>query len=125
MNPFQADWVSLKIDAGDNEIWQKVNHPDPSLNYEKTIGNIILFASQYQGILCTETMLIDNMNDTVDNITKVSELVKKVRPEKAYLAIPTRPPSEESVNPPDYEKLNMAWQIFNNNHIKTRVSDRF
>ena len=109
--------VSLKIDAGDNKTWQKINRPAPELNFEKTIEGINFFAGEYNGILCTETMLIDGINDTVNNLTDVSELIKKINPNKSYLAIPTRPPSEESVNPPDSDKLNMAWQIFNNNHI--------
>ena len=112
-----ADWVSLKIDAVDNETWQKVNRPAPELDFDKTIESINLFANEYKGILCTETMLVDGINDIVDNITNVSALIKRLNPGTAYLAIPTRPPSEESVNPPDSEKLNMAWQIFNNNHI--------
>ncbi len=120
-----ADWVSLKVDAGDNDIWQKVNRPDPELNFDKTIENINLFASEYNGILCTETMLIEGINDTVNNLTNVSELIKRISPQKAYLAIPTRPPSEEPVNPPDSEILNMAWQIFNNNHINTEFLTGF
>jgi wyosine [tRNA(Phe)-imidazoG37] synthetase (radical SAM superfamily) len=120
-----ADWVSLKMDASDNDTWQKVNRPAPGLNFEKTIESINLFAGKYNGILCTETMLIDGINDTVNNITNVSELIKRINPGKAYLAIPTRPPSEESVNPPDSEKLNMAWQIFNNNHINTEFLTGF
>jgi wyosine [tRNA(Phe)-imidazoG37] synthetase (radical SAM superfamily) len=114
---FKADWVSLKMDAGDNETWQKVNRPAPELDFDETIESINLFANEYKGILCTETMLVDGINDTVDNITNVSALIKRLNPGTAYLAIPTRPPSEESVNHPDSEKLNMAWQIFNNNHI--------
>lgn len=120
-----ADWVSLKMDAGDNDTWQKVNRPAPGLNFEKTIESINLFAGEYKGILCTETMLIDGINDTINNITNVSELIKRINPGKAYLAVPTRPPSEESVNPPDSEKLNMAWQIFNNNHINTEFLTGF
>jgi len=114
-----ADWVSLKMDAGDNDTWQKINRPAQDLNFEKTIESINLFAKKYNGILCSETMLIDGRNDTVNNITNVSELIKSINPKIAYLAIPTRPPSEESVNPPDSAKLNMAWQIFNKNHINT------
>jgi wyosine [tRNA(Phe)-imidazoG37] synthetase (radical SAM superfamily) len=114
-----ADWVSLKIDAGDNNTWQEVNRPAPGLDFGKIIENMNLFSDEYNGILCTETMLIDGINDTVNNITNVSELIKRINPAKAYLAIPVRPPSEKSVNPADSEKLNLAWQIFHNNSINT------
>ena len=120
-----ADWVSLKMDAGDNDTWQKINRPAPELNFEKTIESINFFADEDKGILCTETMLIKGINDTVNNITHVSEFIKRINPGKAYLAIPIRPPSEESVNPTDSEKLNMAWQIFKNNHINTEFLTGF
>lgn len=122
---FLADWVSLKIDAGDNDTWQKVNRPASGLDFDKNIESISLFTDKYNGILCTETMLIDGMNDAADNLTSVSEIIKRLNPRTAYLAIPTRPPSEESVNPPVSEKLNMAWQIFNNNQINTEYLTGF
>ncbi|OFY66866.1 MAG: hypothetical protein A2Y71_11660 [Bacteroidetes bacterium RBG_13_42_15] len=116
---FQADWVSLKMDAGDNDTWQKVNCPAHGLDFKETIKNINLFASQYKGILCTETMLIEGLNDTFNNLTNVSELIKEINPGKAYLAIPIRPPAMALVKPPDAEKLNLAWQIFDKSDIKT------
>jgi wyosine [tRNA(Phe)-imidazoG37] synthetase (radical SAM superfamily) len=120
-----ADWVSLKIDAGDNDTWQKVNRPSAGLKFGKTIEGINLFADGYKGILCTETMLIDGMNDTINNLTNVSELIKNIKPKTAYLAIPTRPPTLDSVNPPDSENLNLAWHTFNNNHINTEFLTGF
>lgn len=120
-----ADWVSLKVDAGDNDTWQKVNRPAPELDFDITIENINLFANEYNGILCTETMLIDGINDTVYNLTDVSGLIKKINPEKAYLSIPIRPPSEKTVTPPTSEKLNLAWQIFNKNKINTEFLTGF
>jgi wyosine [tRNA(Phe)-imidazoG37] synthetase (radical SAM superfamily) len=120
-----ADWVSLKVDAGNNDLWQKVNRPDPGLDFDKTIENINLFADEYSGILCTETMLIEGINDTVNNLTNISGLIKRISPQKAYLAIPTRPPSEEPVNPPESKILNIAWQIFNSNHINTEFLTGF
>jgi len=120
-----ADWVSLKVDAGDNDTWQKVNHPALGLAFIKTVESLNLFAGEYKGTLCTETMLIDGINDSVNNLTNVSELIKRINPAKAYLAIPIRPPSEKSVNPADSEKLNMAWQIFNTINIKTEFLTGF
>ncbi len=120
-----ADWVSLKMDAGDNDTWQEVNRPASGLDFDRIIDGINLFADEYNGILCTETMLIDGVNDNLNNLTNVSGLIQRVNPGKAYLAIPTRPPSEELVNPSDPDKLNVAWQIFNNNHINTEFLTGF
>jgi wyosine [tRNA(Phe)-imidazoG37] synthetase (radical SAM superfamily) len=120
-----ADWVSLKMDAGDNDTWQKVNRPAPGLDFDKTIESIYLFTNEYKGILCTETMLIEGINDDINNITNVSGYIKGINPGTAYLSIPTRPPSEEAVCSPESAKLNLAWQIFNNNRINTEFLTGF
>ena len=64
-----ADWVSLKMDAADPETWQHVNQPDESLDFISIIENIMMFANDYKGLLRTETMLVDGINDSIENIT--------------------------------------------------------
>jgi wyosine [tRNA(Phe)-imidazoG37] synthetase (radical SAM superfamily) len=114
-----ADWVSLKMDAGNSTTWKAVNRPPSDLNFENILSSIITFADEYKGILCTETMLVNGLNDSVENFSTLAELIKKINPQKAYLSIPTRPPVVKSVKPPVAEKLNLAWQIFNKMNIKT------
>jgi wyosine [tRNA(Phe)-imidazoG37] synthetase (radical SAM superfamily) len=122
---YMADWVSLKMDAGDTDTWKAINKPAPGLNFENLLENINYFASEYRGILRTETMLVEGVNASVDNVTKLSILIKKINPGIAYLAIPIRPPSITSVKPPNTEFLNLAWHIFNFRHIKTEFLTGF
>jgi wyosine [tRNA(Phe)-imidazoG37] synthetase (radical SAM superfamily) len=120
-----ADWLSLKIDAADSDTWHLVNRPAPGQDFNSIIENIVLFADSYRGLLRTETMLIEGINDSVENIRGLSEIIKRINPGKAYLAIPTRPPSVKSVKPPDIEILNMAWNIYNDMNISTELLTGF
>jgi len=120
-----ADWVSLKMDAGDIITWYLINRPVGGLDYEDTMENISLFKDDYTGILCTETMILNGLNDSIENITALAERINAIKPERAYLAIPTRPPVETFVKPPDPEKLNVAWQIFNKMHINAEFLNQF
>jgi wyosine [tRNA(Phe)-imidazoG37] synthetase (radical SAM superfamily) len=120
-----ADWVSLKIDAGNKKIWEIINNPGSGLNFENIIDNIIRFSNGFKGILCTETMLVDGINDSVENVTNIAELIKKIKPSKAYISIPIRPPSKSSVKPPEPEVLNRTWQIFNKKNITTELLTGF
>jgi wyosine [tRNA(Phe)-imidazoG37] synthetase (radical SAM superfamily) len=120
-----ADWLSLKIDAADSDTWHLVNRPAPGQDFKSIIENIVLFADSYRGLLRTETMLIEGINDSVENIRGLSEIIKRINPGKAYLAIPTRPPSVKSVKPPDIEILNMAWNIYNDMNISTELLTGF
>lgn len=121
----QADWVSLKMDAGKNETWHSINRPAAGLDFEKHLRNIMLFASDYKGILRTESMIVDGVSDFEEELLILAELIKKINPGKAYLSVPTRPPAEKWVKPPDTEKLNRAWQIFTGLHIKTELLTGF
>ena len=70
-------------------------------------------------------MLVKGINDSVENISNVSEFIKKLYPLKSYLSIPIRPPAFKSVKPPVAEVVTRAWQIFNNKHIKTEFLTGF
>ncbi len=120
-----ADWVSVKMDAADEYLWRKVNRPSPQLVYEEIMKNKVLFASGFKGELCTETMLIKGINDNDENFIKLAGLIKELNPAKAYLAVPTRPPSCKTVKPAGPDELNRAWQIFNDNNIKTEFLTGF
>jgi wyosine [tRNA(Phe)-imidazoG37] synthetase (radical SAM superfamily) len=120
-----ADWVSLKMDAGDVGTWKEVNRPVPGLDFEKITESKNLFASEFKGILCTETMLVKGVNDFSENFINVAKLVHNLNPAKAYLSIPIRPPSGSSVKAPDPEKLNQAWQIFSDMNINTEFLTGF
>lgn len=121
----QADWVSLKMDAGTDKTWNLINCPAAGLDFEKHLENILLFAGNYKGILRTETMLVEGMNDSEEELLIIAKLIKKINPGKAYLSVPIRPPAEKSVKPPDPEKLNRAWQIFTAENIQTELLTGF
>ena len=38
--------------------------------------------------------------------------MSNLKPDKAYISIPTRPPAEKKVLPPEEYRVNMAYQIF-------------
>jgi len=120
-----ADWVSVKMDAADNTTWQIINKPSPDLNFKKHIESINLFAREYKGSLNTETMVIKGVNDSVRYFYGIAGLISRIHPHKAYLSIPTRPPSVRTVKPPEIEKLNRAWHIFSKLNITTELLTGF
>ena len=108
----QADLVSLKIDAAVVDVWKKLNRPHKSLSLDKVVNGIMEFASSYRGILITETMLVRGLNDSQENLELVAELIAELRPKKAYISIPIRPPTEKWVKPPSEATLLKAYDIF-------------
>jgi wyosine [tRNA(Phe)-imidazoG37] synthetase (radical SAM superfamily) len=109
----KADWVSLKMDSANQRFWRKLDRPHQSLNLSTIMDGMLTFREQYEGELVTETMLINGFHDDDDQLKEIVGFLAGLKPDRAYLSIPTRPPAEKWVKPPDEKVLNEAFQIFN------------
>jgi wyosine [tRNA(Phe)-imidazoG37] synthetase (radical SAM superfamily) len=108
----EADLVSLKVDAVSKDLWRRMNRPYKSLRLNAVLEGVIEFANISKGAVISETMLIDGINYG-DEFEKIADFLKHLkRLDKAYIAIPTRPPAEKWVKPAKEETVNTAFQVF-------------
>lgn len=107
-----ADWVSLKVDAVHSESWHAIDRPHGKLKLTEILDGVLAFAGNYEGELVTETMLVQGINDSDQEIEAVADFLARMKPDRAYLSIPIRPPAEQNVRPPDEETVNRAYQLF-------------
>jgi wyosine [tRNA(Phe)-imidazoG37] synthetase (radical SAM superfamily) len=107
----KADWVSLKVDSVNEKVWKQVNQPHEALSLDKVMDGIHKFASDYQGKLVAETMLIDGVNDDEDGVSAIADFLKELDVSCGYVAIPTRPTTEKSIRAPNEIKLNRCYQV--------------
>ena len=110
-NLMEADLVSLKIDSVEESTWRSVNHPHRNLNLKSILEGILNFTVHYKGKLITETMLIKDINDDSQNISKVADFLVNVKPNCAYLSLPIRPPADSWVQSPSEEVVNQSYYI--------------
>ncbi len=106
-----ADWVSVKVDAVRESTWRQVNRPHRQLRLPSVLEGIRSFAQDFKGTLVTETMLIKGLNDDVESIGEVAAFLRDVKPRRAYLSVPIRPPAEGWVRGPGEDALNRAYQL--------------
>ena len=92
---FNADWVSVKIDAISQDIWRKINRAHGTLKLDTILKGILNFSREFKGELATESMLIQKVNESYDEIEKIADFIGKLNPKKSYISIPTRPPAEK------------------------------
>lgn len=116
-----ADWVSVKIDTVNEKTWHIIDRPHGKLNFTEILEGIKIFAEKRENIFVTETMLVKNFNDSIDELRATSKFISELNPDAAYIAIPTRPPAESFVVSPDEERINEAYQIFNSVGINTEL----
>jgi wyosine [tRNA(Phe)-imidazoG37] synthetase (radical SAM superfamily) len=108
----RADWVSLKVDAVGEEAWRRVNRPHGKLDLAATLEGMRAFAKNFGGTLATETMMVRGLNDEPAEVARVAAFLAELRPATAFLAVPTRPPAEGTVEPPSAEALARAYDAF-------------
>jgi wyosine [tRNA(Phe)-imidazoG37] synthetase (radical SAM superfamily) len=113
-----ADYVSMKVDTADPAVWGGMNRPHFRLIYENVMEGMELFASEFAGTVVTETMLVRGVNDSEEQLIATAEQIRRLHPETAYIAVPTRPPAEPNVQAPGAATLLQAMEIF-----RRRVND--
>jgi wyosine [tRNA(Phe)-imidazoG37] synthetase (radical SAM superfamily) len=107
-----AEFVSVKVDSVDESTWRRLNRPHPDLKLDEILLGIESFARHYQGTLATETMLVNEVNDGESAVGEVAKFVSGLLPATAYLSVPTRPPADPSVRPPDTSIVTRAYEQF-------------
>lgn len=116
-----ADWVSVKIDTGNEFIWRKLNRPIAKIDFDSYVNGMLSFSEEFKGKLVSETMLVDGVNDSAEDVTQTSTLVAAIHPSIAYISIPTRPPAVKTVIQPNEQVINEAFQIFQEKGLNTEL----
>ena len=108
----KANLTSLKVDAVSEDLWRRINRPHKNLKLNGILEGITEFANEFKGTIISEAMLIDGINYE-DEFEKIADFLKHLkRLDKAYIAIPTRPPAEKWIKPAKEETVNAAFQVF-------------
>ena len=108
----EADFVSVKVDAVSEDLWRRINRPHKDLDLDTVLEGVTEFAKEFKVTFVSETMLIDGISYK-DEYEKIANfLLHLKRLNKAYVAIPTRPPTENWVKPANEEMINAAFQAF-------------
>jgi len=112
---YAADAVLPSLDAGNPRLYRKVNRPWPALTFERQIDGLAAFRKEYSGQLWVEVMLVGGLNDSEGDLKEIAIALEKIHPDQIHINIPTRPPAELWVKPPDETGLEMAFHILGEN----------
>jgi len=109
---YHADTVSIKVDAITESVFKRINRPHLKLKLSEILEGIIEFARNFRGKLLVESMFVHELNDNKEEIDNIANFIVKLRPYKAYIAIPTRPPAEKWVKPSSEKAILIAYNKF-------------
>lgn len=106
-----ADAVMPTLDAGTPDLYRRINRPHPEITFERQVEGLVAFSAEYQGKLWPEVMLVRELNDTEEALRDIAAIFERVNPHEIHISLPTRPPAETWVEPPDDEGLMRAQAI--------------
>lgn len=106
-----ADAVLPSLDAGKTWLYRKINRPHPDISFERLLNSMVAFRGEYLGKLWVETMLVHGLNDSEIALNDIAAALQLIHPDEVHINLPTRPPVETWVQPPDEEGLLRAVAI--------------
>lgn len=106
-----ADAVLPSLDAGNSNLYRKINRPHPELTFERLVSGLISFRKEYENNLWVEVMLVQGLNDSEKALKEIAKLLERIQPDEVHIVQPTRPPVELWVKPPDDAALSRAQAI--------------
>ena len=107
-----ADAVMPTVSAGSWEVYWRLHRPYPGLDFQEFVNALVQFRGEYGGNLWPEVMLVKGINDSKASLDDIAAVMERVQPDRIFITLPTRPPAETWVMPPDNESLIYAAAAF-------------
>ncbi len=105
------DLVVPSLDACDEETFQAVNRPHPSLNFAKIADGLSGLRDVFDGSLWLEIFIVKGINDSDRHCSAFRTLIDRIRPDKVHLNTAVRPPAEAFVRAPSYERMKQICRL--------------
>ncbi len=109
-----ADLVLLKMDAGDDASFKKVNVPAPGITRAEIMAGIKAFRASYPGTLALQMMFV---GDNIAQARQMARLACEIMPDEVQLNTPLRP---SPVQPLSEEEMASIKNIFLAEGLKAR-----
>lgn len=107
-----ADAVLPSLDAGNRELYRKINRPWPKLSFDQHVQGLVEFRKVYPGKFWLEVMLVKGVNDTPQALQEIAQIVNRINPDRVDITLPTRPPAETWVDPATPDAVSLAEELF-------------
>ena len=94
-----ADVVLPSLDAGDEAVFEYVNHPDTRISFEKMVSGLVDFTKIFSGEVWLEVFLLAGVTALPSEVEKIAAVVRHVSPKRTQLNTVSRPPAQEFADP--------------------------
>ncbi len=99
------DLILPSLDAASDDVFLRINRPHRSIKVGDIIDGLINLRKEYNGLIFLEVFIVPGINDSIDEIKKISDAARKIRPDKIQLNSLDRPPAVKGVKKAEYREL--------------------
>ena len=89
-----ANLIVPSLDAGHAAAFSEVNRPHLAISFEQMVEGLITFSEMYRGRIWLELFVIGGYTASTEEMRKIAEWVKRIKPDRVQLNTVTRPPAE-------------------------------
>ena len=102
----KADLVMVKLDAPDEDLFQKINRPAPGIEFRKVIEGIKLFRKAYNGRFALQIMFVEPNKIAAQ---RIASLARRFDPDEVQLNTPLRPSADKPLSRSEMSEIAKAF----------------
>ena len=107
-----ADLVVPSLDAGDPQMFETVNQPHPSIDFDGMVRGLIDFCRECRGQIWLEVFILKGLTDSDDQVNKIADIIRRAKPDKVQLNTVARPPASSKAQAVTREELERLARRF-------------
>ncbi len=100
-----VDLVLPSLDAGDEEIFRRINRPHPGLTLESVVSGLAQLRREFEGQIWLEVFIIEGVNSGDEQVQRIKACTELIGPDRLQLNTAVRPPAEQEVRAAARERL--------------------
>jgi len=108
----KADVVKVTMSAYDQESFARLHRPCEGVTFNKLLNGTYAFRRDFKRSLWIEVFLVDGINSDIENVRRIAELTKQIKPDKTQLNTCVRPPCEETAVAVSKDKMDELSRLF-------------
>ncbi len=119
----KIDIIVAKLDAGNKDIFKKINHPVRKITFEKTLTGIKKMREEFKGKFATQTMFIDKNKS---NALEIAKITREINPDEVQINTPLRPCKEKPLSVKELDEIEKKFSnlsTINVYHSKKPMTD--
>lgn len=111
----KADLVSPSLDAGDAEMFAKMNRPHESVGFDDFVAGLCSFRQEYSGQVWLEVFFCQGVNTSNEQVEKMRAIIERIAPDRVQLNTSVRPTVEKDAVRVDQDRLEQIAAMIGGN----------